>query len=118
MWHLASKPCNAQVKEIQLLNECVDSESAELAFRHSRNLSVLRCSESPFTPQIHITRIESILFLHSVTLNYQIDRSGRRRTVVEVKVEKDTSWQDTIFTNCLQALESGVFPQPEVRNIM
>ena len=45
---------------------------------------------------------------------YQVDRSGTRSTVVPVKVEKDSSWQDAIYNFCIDSLEADQIPNPQV----
>ena len=42
-----------------------------------------------------------------------MDRSGNR-VVVPVMVRKDTSWQEGIVQLCIDSLESGNIPDPEV----
>ena len=39
---------------------------------------------------------------------------GKKRTVVPVLVDKDTSWQDEIFDLCHASLVSGNVPKPKV----
>ena len=48
------------------------------------------------------------------TFPLQVDRTGSRSSVVPVKVAKDSSWQDAIYSLCLESLESGQMPNPEV----
>ena len=44
----------------------------------------------------------------------QVDRTGLHRTVVPVKIKKDTSWQIRIFEECVECLSTGQIPNPEV----
>ena len=44
---------------------------------------------------------------------FKVDRSGNR-VVVPVMVPKDTSWQEGIVQLCIDSLESGNIPDPEV----
>ena len=44
----------------------------------------------------------------------QVDRTGLNRTVVAVKVKKDTSWQINIFDQCVECLSTGQIPNPQV----
>ena len=46
-----------------------------------------------------------------------MDRSGKNRVVVPVLVAKDTSWQDKILEFCVQSLESGDIPSPQVDSV-
>ena len=45
---------------------------------------------------------------------FKVDRSGNR-VVVPVMVPKDTSWQEKIVELCIDSLESGNIPDPEVK---
>ena len=42
---------------------------------------------------------------------------GKNMTVVPVKVDKDHSWREEIFLECLDSLENGTTPDVEVRMI-
>ena len=54
------------------------------------------------------------VYLFHSDFPYQVDRSGKNRVVVSVLVAKDTSWQDSIMEFCMQSLESGDIPSPQV----
>ena len=54
---------------------------------------------------IYFPKIHSLL---------KVDRSGNR-VVVPVMVPKDTSWQEKIVELCIDSLESGNIPDPEVK---
>ena len=43
-----------------------------------------------------------------------MDRTGKKMTVVEVKVAKDYSYQDSIFQDCLHCLENDSIPEVNV----
>ena len=45
---------------------------------------------------------------------HKVDRSGQHSTVAPLKVEKDTSWQDTIFDMAVDCLVKNKMPHPEV----
>ena len=45
----------------------------------------------------------------------QVDRTGAKVTVVEQKEKKDYSFQNNILDLCIECLESGVVPSPEVK---
>ena len=68
------------------------------------------CTEKKFvfSPQV---------FLFHSDFPYQVDRSGKNRVVVPVLVAKDTSWQDRIMEFCVQSLESGDIPSPQVDSV-
>ena len=44
----------------------------------------------------------------------QVDRSGNRTRVVPVREAKDESWKDAIYQLCVDCLEKGQLPNPEV----
>ena len=44
----------------------------------------------------------------------QVDRTGKNRTVVPVKVSKTITWQKTIHDQCIGCFASGQFPNPQV----
>ena len=44
----------------------------------------------------------------------KVDRTGSKVTIVEQKVPKDTSFMKNIFDLCVECLEIGVVPNPEV----
>ena len=44
----------------------------------------------------------------------QVDRSGKKVTVVEQKEKKDYSFQTNILELCLDCLDRGVVPNPDV----
>ena len=52
--------------------------------------------------------------LHKTHLNFQIDRAGKKMTVVPVKEAKDMRFQDLIFTACIKALENDSIPEVDV----
>ena len=43
-----------------------------------------------------------------------MDRSGNRTRVVPVREAKDESWKDAIYQLCVDGLEKGQLPNPEV----
>ena len=44
----------------------------------------------------------------------KVDRSGQNRTVVAVRVPKDTSWKISILDRCVECLSTGQIPNPQV----
>ena len=44
----------------------------------------------------------------------QVDRTGTKTTIVPLKEEKDTTWQDSILQMCIDGLVDNNMPQPEV----
>ena len=44
-------------------------------------------------------------------LELQVDRTGKKTCIVEVKVPKDYSYQHSIFKNCLTCLENDDIPE-------
>ena len=46
-----------------------------------------------------------------------MDRSGNHTRVVPVREAKDESWKDAIYQLCVDSLERGQLPNPEV-NLM
>ena len=44
----------------------------------------------------------------------KVDRTGSKVTIVEQKVPKDYSFMRNIFDLCVECLEMGVVPNPEV----
>ena len=57
---------------------------------------------------------ETVSVLVVLTYSFQVDRTGSRCSVVPVKVAKDSSWQDAIFNLCIDSLETGQMPNPQV----
>ena len=47
----------------------------------------------------------------------QVDRTGTKVTVVEQKERKDYNFQQNILELCVECLDRGVVPNPEVRKI-
>lgn len=44
----------------------------------------------------------------------KVDRTGTKVTVVEQKMKKDYTFQENIMELCVECLERGVVPSPEV----
>ena len=59
-----------------------------------------------------------VLEIYYETITYfvhlKVDRTGTKVTVVEQKERKDYSFQQIILELCLDCLEKGVVPSPEV----
>ena len=47
-------------------------------------------------------------------MEYQVDRTGKECRVVPVKVAKNTTWQDLILSDCIDALEKNEIPDVKV----
>ena len=55
-------------------------------------------------------------FLAKLFLYCKVDRTGTKVTVVEQKENKDYTFQNNIMDLCVECLEKGVVPNPEVCN--
>ena len=55
-------------------------------------------------------------FLAKLFLYRKVDRTGTKVTVVEQKEKKDYTFQNNILDLCVECLEKGVVPNPEVCN--
>ena len=65
-----------------------------------------------------LTPLWSISHLDTI-LNFclQVDRTGTKVTVVEQKVKKDYTFHKNLLDLCVECLERGVVPNPEVQTL-
>ena len=65
--------------------------------------------------QLYKTKVLIVLLLVQFkTEQLQVDRTGKKTTVVEVKEKKDYSYQDSILKECLECLENDNIPEVNV----
>ena len=60
-----------------------------------------------------VLSVKSTVTSFSVTCT-KVDRTGRNRTVVPVRMEKNHNWQTTILEQCIEGLRSGQIQSPKV----
>lgn len=65
--------------------------------------------------QLYKSKVMILPVILKSSCTKQVNRDGKKTTVVQVKIAKNYEYQDLIFDECLRCLENDTIPEVKVR---